>query len=89
MPELPDVLAYLTALKRTVGDQPLEGAQLRSAFLVRSPTPPLESAVGRRVVEFRRLGKRIVWCMEDDLFLVFHLMIGGRFHLKKPGQRPT
>ena len=89
MPELPDVLAYLTALKRTVGDQPLEGAQLRSAFLVRSPTPPLESAVGRRVVEFRRLGKRIVWCMEDDLFLVFHLMIAGRFHLKKPGQRPT
>ena len=67
MPELPDVLAYLTALKRTVGDQPLEGAQLRSAFLVRSPTPPLESAVGRRVVEFRRLGKRMIRYARSDV----------------------
>lgn len=89
MPELPDILAYLTGLQQQIGDQPLTGAQLRSAFLVRTPTPPLESAIGRRILGFRRLGKRVIWHLEDDLFLVFHLMIAGRFHLKKPGTRPT
>ncbi|MBT4101212.1 MAG: formamidopyrimidine-DNA glycosylase [Gemmatimonadetes bacterium] len=89
MPELPDILAYLAALDQQIGGKQLQAVQLRSAFLVRTPTPPLDRAIGLRVTGFRRLGKRVVWCMEQDLFLVFHLMIAGRFHLKKPGTRPS
>jgi formamidopyrimidine-DNA glycosylase len=89
MPELPDVLAYLTALERQIGAQTIDAIQLRSPFLVRTFEPKLEAAEGRRVCGFRRLGKRIVWELEDELFLVFHLMIAGRYHWKKAGTRPT
>ena len=61
--------------------------RLRSPSLLKSWDPPLSEAHGRRVVGFRRIGKRVVWEMEDDLFLVFHLMITGRFHWKKPGAK--
>ena len=89
MPELPDVLAYLTALERGIRGRVIDGIQLRSPFLVRSVEPRLQAAEGLRVLAFRRLGKRIVWELEDELFLVFHLMIAGRFHWKKAGSRPT
>ena len=89
MPELPDVLAYLTGLQRQIGGRRIDAIQLRSPFLVRTFEPKLDTAVGRRIVGFRRLGKRIVWALEDDLFLVIHLMIAGRFHWKKTGTRPT
>ena len=89
MPELPDVLAYLTGLQRQIGGRRIDAIQLRSPFLVRTFESKLDTAVGRRIVGFRRLGKRIVWALEDDLFLVIHLMIAGRFHWKKTGTRPT
>ena len=68
--------------------EPLAGVRLKSPFLLRSVTPPLGEAVGRKVVGLRRLGKRIVFALEGDLFLVLHLMIAGRLRWRKPGARP-
>ena len=87
MPELPDVVVYIEHLTARVLDQPLVGVRLGTPFLVRSVEPPLTEAVGRRVVGLRRVGKRIVFELEGDLFLVFHLMIAGRFHWRPPGAR--
>jgi formamidopyrimidine-DNA glycosylase len=85
MPELPEITAYLEGLERTVLGHALERARVRSPSLLRTWDPPLSGAEGMRVTGLRRLGKRVVWIMEDDLFLVFHLMISGRFHWKKRG----
>ncbi len=87
MPELPDVSVYIERLDALFRGQLLEGTRLRSPFLVRSFEPPLSAAHGKRVTGFRRLGKRIVFELEEDLFLVFHLMIAGRFHLKDKGDK--
>jgi formamidopyrimidine-DNA glycosylase len=73
------------ALERFLGGRILERVRLRSPSLLRTFDPPLSAATGRRVLAFRRLAKRVVWEMEDELFLVFHLMISGRFHWRKPG----
>ncbi|HEX4597362.1 MAG TPA: DNA-formamidopyrimidine glycosylase family protein [Burkholderiaceae bacterium] len=80
MPELPDLTVYLEALDRRIVGQPLERVQIVSPFLLRTALPPLQSAHGRRVSEMRRVGKRIAIGLEDDLWLVFHLMIAGRLH---------
>jgi formamidopyrimidine-DNA glycosylase len=85
VPELPEVTVYLEGLDRLLTGHTLETVRLRSPSLLRTWDPPLAEAEGRRVEGFRRLGKRVVWVLEDDLFLVFHLMITGRFHWKKPG----
>lgn len=85
MPELPEVTAYIEGLERTILGEPLERVRLRSPSLLRTWDPPLSEAEGRRVVGLERMGKRIVWEMEGDLFLVFHLMITGRLKWKKPG----
>lgn len=87
MPELPDVTVYLEALRRRVRGEVLEGVRLGSPFLVRTVEPPLEAAFGRRVTGFRRIGKRIVFELDGDLFLVLHLMIAGRLAWKKPGEK--
>jgi formamidopyrimidine-DNA glycosylase len=79
MPELPEITAYIEGLERTIHGRTLEGARLRSPSLLRTFDPPLSAVVGRTVTGLRRIGKRIVWEMEDGLFLVFHLMITGRF----------
>ncbi len=79
MPELPDVSVYVECLKPRVVGQPLERARVKSVFLVRTVEPPLQVAHGRRVENVERLGKRVVLALEDGLFLVFHLMIAGRF----------
>jgi formamidopyrimidine-DNA glycosylase len=79
MPELPDITIYLDALAPRIGGQPLERARIVSPSLLRTVDPPLSAAEGRKVVALRRIGKRIVWEMEDKIFLVFHLMIAGRF----------
>ena len=89
MPELPDVELYLHALRNFIGGQTIDGVALRSPFLVRSVEPPLDSVVGKQVTGVRRMGKRIVWELEEDLFLVFHLMIAGRYHWKKPRVKPS
>jgi len=88
MPELPDIVVYLDALAPRILGLPLERAQVRSPLLLRTADPPLSAAVGKTVTGLRRLGKRIVWAMEDQIFLVFHLMIAGRFKWRKRGAKP-
>jgi len=88
MPELPGILAYISALERMIAGQPLQALQVRSAFLVRTFEPDIHAAAGRKVCALHRLGKRIVWELEDEFCLVFHLMIAGRFHWRKPGVKP-
>lgn len=85
MPELPEVTAYLEGLERTIQGHVLQAARLRSPSLLRTWDPPLSSAVGRTVIGLRRLGKRVVWEMDGRLFLVFHLMITGRFTWTRGG----
>ena len=80
MPELPDIAAYITALEPRIVGQPLERVRLASAFLLRTAQPPLADVEGRVVRELRRLGKRIAIGVENDLWLVLHLMIAGRLH---------
>jgi formamidopyrimidine-DNA glycosylase len=89
VPELPDIELYLHALRPRIVGEPLEAARIVSPFLVRSVAPPLTTAVGRTVVGLRRIGKRIVWEMDGNVFLVFHLMIAGRFHWKPRGAKPA
>jgi len=80
MPELPDITAYLTALAPRVLGQPLEQVRIASPLLLRTYDPPISAFEGKPVHALRRIGKRIVFCFEDDLFLVLHLMIAGRLH---------
>lgn len=82
MPELPDIAAYITALESRVVGKKLERVRLNSPFLLRTAQPPLTSAEGRTVERLRRIGKRIAFGMEGDLWLVLHLMIAGRLHWK-------
>ncbi len=88
MPELPDITVYLDALAPRIVGQPLERARVVSPSLLRTVDPPLGAAEGRKVVGLRRLGKRIVWEMEGKIFLVFHLMIAGRFKWRPEGTKP-
>src|SRR5579863_145316 len=87
MPELPDIAAYITALESRVIGQPLERTRLASSFLLRTVQPPLAGADGRTLRELRRIGKRIAFGLEDDLWLVLHLMIAGRLHWKPPNAK--
>lgn len=87
MPELPEIEVYLSALRPRIQGQPLEAARLASPFLLRTVEPPLASLPGRRVESLRRLGKRIVFGLEGELFAVLHLMIGGRLHWKAHGAK--
>lgn len=79
MPELPDIELYLHALRPRVIGEALESARLFSPSLLRTVAPPLTDAIGKRVIGLSRLGKRIVFQFDSDLFLVIHLMIAGRF----------
>jgi len=88
MPELPDVTVYIETIGARVVGQPLEGLRLASPFILRSVDPPVSAVVGKRVLELRRLGKRIVFAFEDDLYAVIHLMIAGRFRWEKRGAKP-
>jgi formamidopyrimidine-DNA glycosylase len=87
MPELPDISAYLSALESRVLGQQLVTVRVQSAFLLRTAQPPLASADGRIVRELRRVGKRISFGLEGDLWLVVHLMIAGRLHWKAAGAK--
>jgi formamidopyrimidine-DNA glycosylase len=82
MPELPDIVVYLESLDHRIRGHTLERIRLASPFLLRSVTPPISEAHGKRVLGLRRLGKRIVFCLEGDFFLILHLMIAGRLHWK-------
>jgi formamidopyrimidine-DNA glycosylase len=87
MPELPDITIYIEALQRRIAGRRLERVRVNSPFLLRTFEPPLEAAGGKRVVELRRLGKRIAIGLEDELWLVLHLMIAGRLQWKAPGAK--
>jgi formamidopyrimidine-DNA glycosylase len=84
MPELPDISAYITALQARILGQSLEHVRIGSVFLLRTADPPLASVEGRTVQALRRIGKRIAFGVEGDLWLVLHLMIAGRLHWKPP-----
>jgi formamidopyrimidine-DNA glycosylase len=87
MPELPDIAAYITALESRIVGQPLQRVRLGSPFLLRTVQPALESVEGRTVRELRRIGKRIVIGVENDLWLALHLMIAGRLHWRTPAAK--
>lgn len=80
MPELPDIVVYIEALEKRVLGSVLERVRIASPFLLRTAVPPLSSIEGKKVVALRRLGKRICFGFEEDLWLVLHLMIAGRLH---------
>ena len=85
MPELPDIELYLNALAPRVLHQPLERLRIGNPFIVRSIEPPPTSIEGKRVVGLRRIGKRVVFAIEGDLFVVLHLMIAGRLRWRDRG----
>jgi formamidopyrimidine-DNA glycosylase len=91
VPELPDIVVYIEALQKRVLGQTLEAVRVISPFLLRTANPPLADASGKKVLRLRRLGKRICIGLEDDLWLVLHLMIAGRLHWRPAapnGARP-
>jgi formamidopyrimidine-DNA glycosylase len=87
MPELPDVTVYIEALSERVLNQPIQEIRIGNPFVLRSFDPPIGEAVHKRVLGLRRLGKRIVFELEDELYLLVHLMIAGRFHWKPKGAK--
>ena len=80
MPELPDIVVYIEALEKRIQGSVLERVRIASPFLLRTAVPPLSSVEGKKIVKLRRLGKRICFGLEGDLWLVLHLMIAGRLH---------
>lgn len=89
MPELPDVAVYVEALRERLTGQPLTAVEIHTPFLLRTVEPPLRAVGGKTVRDVRRLGKRIVVALEDDLFLVLHLMIAGRLRWASGSVRPS
>jgi formamidopyrimidine-DNA glycosylase len=89
MPELPDIAVYLEALRSRILGAKLESVRITHPFLLRTFEPPLSTLQGRRVVELRRVGKRVAVGFEGDHWLVLHLMIAGRLHWFAAGARKT
>jgi formamidopyrimidine-DNA glycosylase len=91
MPELPDITVYVERLTASIVGQTLQRLVVAKPFVLRTVDPPPAIVEGRRVVGVRRIGKRIVLALEDDLFMVIHLMIAGRLRWRPPddGQRPS
>jgi formamidopyrimidine-DNA glycosylase len=85
VPELPDIAVYIEALEKRILGETLEHIRVASPFLLRTAEPPLSSTEGKKVVQLRRIGKRICVGLEGGLWLVLHLMIAGRLHWKKRG----
>jgi formamidopyrimidine-DNA glycosylase len=87
VPELPDVAIYVERLTAHLVGQRVTAIRLPKPFLVRTFDPPLDAIIGKQVRGFSRIGKRIVFELEDELFLVLHLMIAGRLHLGEPRKK--
>jgi formamidopyrimidine-DNA glycosylase len=85
VPELPDITVYIEALEARILNRTLEKVRVIGPFLLRTATPPIQAVEGKTVRELRRVGKRIAIGLQDDLWLVLHLMIAGRLHWSKPG----
>jgi formamidopyrimidine-DNA glycosylase len=84
MPELPDITVYIESLEARIKGQRLEEIRLGIPFILRTFDPPPGAATGKIVQRVERIGKRIILVLEDELFVVIHLMIAGRLHWKKP-----
>jgi len=89
VPELPDIAVYIEALRSRILGAQLESTRITHPFLLRTFEPPLATLHGRRVVELRRVGKRVAVGFEGDQWLVLHLMIAGRLHWFAAGARKT
>ncbi len=87
MPELPDILVYLDALEKRIVGRKLEAVRIVGPFFLRTATPPIGEVEGKQVMHLRRMGKRICIGLENDLWLVLHLMIAGRLHWRKQGAK--
>ncbi len=83
VPELPDIVVYIDALTKRIQGERLERVRIASPFLLRTAVPPLSEAEGKKVVQLRRVGKRICIGLDSGLWLVLHLMIAGRLHWRK------
>jgi formamidopyrimidine-DNA glycosylase len=88
VPELPDITIYIEAIEKRIGGTKLNDIRLRSPFLLRTADIPFDRILNKRVVGLRRIGKRIAIGFEDDYWMVFHLMIAGRFYWKNHTQKP-
>ncbi len=89
MPELPDITVYLEALEKRILGQSLTRVQINGLSLLRTAQPPISSVEGKKVLQLRRIGKRIAIGLEDDLWLVLHLMIAGRLHWHEGGSKAS
>jgi formamidopyrimidine-DNA glycosylase len=89
MPELPDITVYIEALQRRLVGQELLEVRLGTPFLLRTVEPPLSAVVHKTIRDATRLGKRIVLALDDELFVVLHLMIAGRLHWKPRTNKPA
>jgi formamidopyrimidine-DNA glycosylase len=89
VPEYPDIVVYIEALEKRIKSRTLKRIHLASPFLLRTATLPISSVEGKKVVHLRRLGKRICIGLDDDLWLVLHLMIAGRLHWKEGNRKPS
>jgi formamidopyrimidine-DNA glycosylase len=89
LPELPDIVVYIEALEKRILGHTLQGISIPGPFLLRTATPPLARVQGKKVVELCRLGKRICFGFEEDLWMVLHLMIAGRLHWREPRAKPA
>jgi len=89
MPELPDITIYIGALEKRIIGQTLEQVRIANPFLLRTAVPPIQSVKGKTVRTIRRLGKRIAIGLDDDYWLVLHLMIAGRLHWGEPRAKLT
>jgi formamidopyrimidine-DNA glycosylase len=87
MPELPDINAYLCALEQRIVGRTVERVRIASPFVLRTAQPPIAEVQGHLVTELRRMGKRIVLGVDNDLWVVLHLMIAGRLHWRPPGAK--
>ena len=87
MPELPDIVVYIEALEQRILNQPLDQIRIASPFLLQTVEPPIQAVEGKRVRRLRRIGKRIAFGLEDDLWLVLHLMIAGRLQWREPAAK--
>lgn len=86
MPELPDIVVYLEALHARVMGETITGIRVGSPAVLRTYDPPYDAPVGKKITSLHRVGKRVVFGLEDDLFVVIHLMVAGRLRWEAPGK---
>jgi len=87
MPELPDITVYVEALEERVVSQAISEVRISTPFLLRTVDPPLQELGGKQIRDVRRLGKRIIFSLDDGLYVVLHLMVAGRLHWFRTGTR--